>query len=94
MLRFQLYSMAGAKLKRVACLGVELERGSIGVEKIVSADSCVPLMTIDRVEGQHPSPRETIFPGCIDEDGSTGRGVSAKTCAGAIHADIAYVHAA
>ena len=84
----------GRQLESVAGAGVKPDRGSIGIENVESGHRRVRLMTIDCVERQHPAPRQAVFEGAVDEDGSTGCGVSAKTCAGAIHADIVHVHAA
>lgn len=58
------------------------------IRDVVSRDRRVGLIAISGIERQHPAVREAVFPGGVDQDGSAGPGVSAKTFNCAVDAGV------
>jgi hypothetical protein len=88
----RLYSIDRRHAEGLTRAGVQRERRA-GIGNVVSPHRRVPLVTIGGVEREHRVLCHAVFPGRIDEDGCAWLGVSAKSFAGSVDADILYIHA-
>ena len=71
---------------------LRLRLHAAAIQNVVPDHERAAVMTVGGIGREYPPPRHTVFPGCVDEEGSSGFSVSTETCFSSIHAYVSEIH--